>query len=177
MTQEDVVATQGRSVDASVRAYASRLGMPESFRALRTELIDRVREMYATEIVLRPCAEDLIDRLLGRLPLAVASNSDRDLVELALTSTGQISFFQRVVSASDVGRAKPHPDVYLEACRRLGVEPRAAIGFEDSATGIAALSAAGLTSVWVGSGSIQSGPARADFVVDTLCAVLGWIDE
>jgi beta-phosphoglucomutase-like phosphatase (HAD superfamily) len=48
-----------------------------------------------------------------------------------------------------VPRPKPAPDIYLEACRRLGADPEASVGLEDSPTGAAAAKAAGLTVVGV----------------------------
>ena len=88
-------------------------------------------------------------RLRGQVPLAIASNTALSLVSLALASAPFGDAFDAVVSAEEVERPKPAPDVYLVACRRLGVEPGEAIGLEDSASGIAAAKAAGLTVIAV----------------------------
>jgi len=52
--------------------------------------------------------------------------------------------FDALVCLDDVKRGKPHPDLYLEACRRLGVPPRAALAFEDTSSGVLSASRAGL---------------------------------
>jgi beta-phosphoglucomutase-like phosphatase (HAD superfamily) len=122
-----------------------------------------------------PGVAELVERLHGRLPLAVASNSDLDLIELGLARIGLRDRFGHLVSASDVPRAKPWPDVYLEVCRRLGVEPRDAIGFEDSPAGVDALRAAEMTSVGVCAAG-QFRLDRADHVVGWLSEVLAWLD-
>jgi len=176
LTPDDRLATIGRSVDASLAIYAERIGLPAmSVGQLRRELLDSVRLLIAEEGQIRPGAAELVDLLGDRLPLAVASNSDGEVVALALERIGLRSRFAAVVSAEDVGRPKPAPDVYLEACRRLGVAPSAALGFEDSPSGIEALHAAGATAV----GVRADGPFRldaADLVVDSLVDVLDWVD-
>lgn len=175
MTEADRQATFGRSIDASVMAHAVRLRMPERAADLRAELIARIRVLYATEATIMPGVAELVGRLGERIPLAVASNSDRDLIALALGRIGLVDAFGLFVSASEVSRAKPWPDVYLETCRRLGVEPADAIGFEDSPAGIEALRASGLTSVGVLGGG-ESPLAGADHLVGSLEDVLDWFD-
>ena len=176
LSRADRLATIGRSIDASIAIHAERLGLPAAILPdLRRELIATVRALYATEGVIRPGAAELVERLTGRLPLGLASNSDRDLVDLALGRIGLAGRFETIVTAADVARAKPAPDAYLELCRRLGVDPSGAIGFEDSPSGIEALRAAGIAAVGVRAG----GPLdlrAADVVVDSLVEVLDWVD-
>ena len=56
-------------------------------------------------------------------PLAVASSSNRPLIDAVLETAGIAACFAATVSSEEVARGKPSPDVYLEAARRLGVEP------------------------------------------------------
>ena len=177
LTHEDRLATIGRSVDASLAIYAERLGMPAaSIGDLRAELLHTVRRLVATEGQIRPGAAELVDRLADRLPLAVASNSDGEIVALALERIGLGGRFAAVVSAENVARPKPAPDVYLEACRRLGVAPSAALGFEDSPAGIDALHGAGAAAVGVRADG-PFGLDAADVVVDSLEDVLDWVES
>jgi HAD superfamily hydrolase (TIGR01509 family) len=176
LTRADRLATIGRSIDASIAIHAERLGLPAAtLPDLRRELIGTVRELYATEGEIRPGAAELVDRLTDRMAVGLASNSDRALVDLALGRIGLAGRFGTIVTAGDVGRAKPAPDAYLELCRRLGVEPSRAIGFEDSPSGVEALRAAGIASVGVLAGGALD-LAAADVVVETLVEVLDWID-
>jgi HAD superfamily hydrolase (TIGR01509 family) len=117
-----------------------------------------------------PGARDLVARLRGRVPIAVASNSARVIVETALASAG-FDGFDAVVTGEDVSAAKPAPDAYLEACVRLGVEPADAVGVEDSPVGIASAKAAGLYVIGVPSIREQN-LEQADLVVDSLEQVL-----
>lgn len=91
-----------------------------------------------------PGVEALLAALSGRLPLAVASNAPAAVVEAALHGAGLRDRFAHVVSAEQVEAPKPDPAVYLEACRRLAIEPAGAVAFEDSAMGATAARAAGL---------------------------------
>lgn len=91
-----------------------------------------------------PGAVALVEDLRGRCPVGVASNSPSPLLRAALAATDLDGVFDVVVAADDVPRAKPAPDIYLEACRRLGAVPSQAVALEDSPTGVAAARAAGL---------------------------------
>jgi HAD superfamily hydrolase (TIGR01509 family) len=176
LTDEDRRATIGRSIEASMELHAGRLGLPgDAVPGLVAEVMDRMRGLIRSEGTIRPGAAELIGRLVGRLPLGLASNSDRDLVALALDRIGLAGRFSTIVTAADVGAAKPAPDVYLEACRRLAVAPADAIGFEDSEAGVAALRAAGVTAVGVRAGG-PFGLAEADAVVDSLTDVVAWLE-
>ena len=84
-----------------------------------------------------------------RVPLAVASSSPRSWVEPHLDRLGLRHGFDTIVTRDDTPRAKPHPDLYEEAVRRLGVPARGAIAFEDSLNGVTAAKAAGLVCVAV----------------------------
>jgi HAD superfamily hydrolase (TIGR01509 family) len=149
-TDADETATLGWSVETTVARYAARLGLDDgAVPRLSAELVDLAQHEYSREIAPRPGAKELVARLRGTVPLGIASNTPRSLVRVALTSTGLVDAFDAITSAEDVARPKPAPDVYLEACRQLGVEPSAAIGLEDSTLGIAAAKAAGLTVIAV----------------------------
>ncbi len=90
----------------------------------------------------------------GRFPLAVASGGRRPYVLATLDALGIREHFQAVVTVEDVVHPKPAPDTYLEAARRLGVEPAACLVFEDTPLGIEAATAAGMQSVLVASGPV-----------------------
>lgn len=78
------------------------------------------------------------------LKIALASAADRVKVEINLRELGlSDEFFDAVVTGIDVERKKPHPDIYLEAARRIGVDPSRCIVIEDAVNGILAGCAAG----------------------------------
>lgn len=83
----------------------------------------------------------------GRMPMAVATSAVREVAERILRQIDAVDLFDVVVTAEDVPRHKPEPDVFLEAARRLDVPPAECCVYEDSDPGIEAARRAGMT--WV----------------------------
>jgi HAD superfamily hydrolase (TIGR01509 family) len=104
-------------------------------------ILDEVRREGAAP---RPGAAELVSELRGRMPLGVASNSPRVLVDLALASSGLGDVWGATVCGDEVEDLKPAPDIYLEACRQLGAPAEETVALEDSPTGVAAARAAGM---------------------------------
>ena len=99
---------------------------------------------------MKPGAVELLDFLAARgLPAAVATSSRRVTAEHHLDRAGLLGRFEAVTTIDDVVRAKPHPDIYLEAARRLGIPPMHCIAFEDSNIGLTAAHAAGTMAIMV----------------------------
>jgi beta-phosphoglucomutase family hydrolase len=90
---------------------------------------------------------ELARRHRGEGPLAVASGSVRRLVERTLTALGITDWFAAVVAAEDTAKHKPEPDVFLEAARRIDVDPAHCIVYEDTDIGLEAARRAGMTAV------------------------------
>lgn len=78
----------------------------------------------------------------GRLPMIVASGGFRDVIQQQIAQIGCDGLFGDLVAAEDTDRHKPEPDVFLEAARRLGVEPQECLVYEDSDLGLQAARAA-----------------------------------
>jgi HAD superfamily hydrolase (TIGR01509 family) len=91
-----------------------------------------------------PGAVDAVRRIAARWPLAIASSSNPELIEVVVRASGLGDVFTTAVSSQEVPRGKPAPDVYLEAARRLGVEPTRCGAVEDSHNGIRSAKAAGM---------------------------------
>ena len=83
----------------------------------------------------------------GQRPMAVASGGQRRMVEQTLAQIGVLDWFPVVVTAEDTRRHKPEPDVFLEAARRLGVDPAVCTVYEDTELGLEAARRAGMRSV------------------------------
>ena len=88
-------------------------------------------------------------RIGARWPLGLASSSNRELIDRALDVAGLARHFRATVSSEEVARGKPAPDVYVEAARRLAVDPSSCAAVEDSANGIRSAHAAGMRVVAV----------------------------
>jgi len=101
------------------------------------------------EIKLIPEVVAVVEQYRGRVPLAVASGGSRDVVEKTLQILGVSDWFDEVVSSTEVSRGKPAPDIFLEAAKRLDVEPKDCVVFEDARAGIIAAREAGMEVVAV----------------------------
>jgi HAD superfamily hydrolase (TIGR01509 family) len=99
---------------------------------------------YGIAPPLIPGAVDAVRRIGARWPLAIASSSNPELIEVVLRISGLDSLIRIAVSSQIVARGKPAPDVYLEAASRLGVDPARCAAVEDSHNGIRSAKAAGM---------------------------------
>jgi HAD superfamily hydrolase (TIGR01509 family) len=169
-TWDDKMAVIGTSYEFTADYFADRLGLPrDRGRALVTEMIELMHALVRREVDARPGAVELVARLreLDGVALGLASNSPRFLVDDALATANMAGIFETIVTSDDVEHAKPAPDIYLLACERLGVDPADALALEDSASGVAAAKAAGLTCIGVPQFA-ETDVSAADRVVDSL---------
>jgi HAD superfamily hydrolase (TIGR01509 family) len=120
------------------------IGLPEPPGEINAEVVDRLLARYREQLPLIDGAVDAVQRLAGRFKLGVASSSNRPIIDAVLEAAGIAELFDATVSSEEVARGKPAPDVYLEAARRLGVEPSHAAAVEDSSNGLRSAHAAGL---------------------------------
>ena len=116
-------------------------------------------------------AVDAVRRVAAERPVALASSSHRAVIDAALRATDLTDTFRAVVSSDEVAHGKPAPDVFLEAARRLGVDPARTLVVEDSLNGLRAAKAAGMTAVLVPNHSVPPAAGAtdlADLVLDRL---------
>jgi HAD superfamily hydrolase (TIGR01509 family) len=118
------------------------LGVPMDLDAISRDVVRRMEDGYRRELPLLPGAGEAVGALAERWPLALASSSNREIIDLVLELTGFGAAFGVTVSSEEVERGKPAPDVYLEAARGLGVEPGRSVAVEDSSNGLRAAAAA-----------------------------------
>jgi HAD superfamily hydrolase (TIGR01509 family) len=120
------------------------VGLAESPEEINREVVRRMLARYADAPPVIDGAVDAVRRLGERWPLAVASSSNREIIDAVLDATGLASTFRATVSSEEVARGKPAPDVYLEAARRLGLSPGGCAAIEDSSNGIRSAKTAGM---------------------------------
>jgi HAD superfamily hydrolase (TIGR01509 family) len=147
------------------------IGLEDAPEEISAEVVRRLTAIYREELRLLDGAEEAVERLAARWPLAVASSSNRELIDLVLELSGLAPFFRATVSSEEVERGKPAPDVYLEAAHRLGVLPSRCAAIEDSHSGIRSAKAAGMRVVAIPNASFPPEPdalAEADVVLESL---------
>ena len=147
------------------------LGLEHAPEEISAEVVRRLEARYRERLPLLPGAREAVERLAAHWPLALASSSNRELIDLALELMGVEQLFRATVSSEEVARGKPAPDVYLEAARRLGIEPTRAAAIEDSHNGIRSAKAAGMCVIAIPNEHFPPGEkalAQADVVLGTL---------
>ncbi|MBL8251356.1 MAG: HAD family phosphatase, partial [Candidatus Competibacter sp.] len=138
-----LIEHNGKPTDQIVGLYNARFGQRIDVGRFTADKERRTHALLGQARPLEPVAA-LARRHHGRLPMAVVSGSNRPNVELALQAAGLISLFSVVLTADDGLPPKPAPDLFLEAARRLRVEPRACQVFEDADSGLEAARLAGM---------------------------------
>jgi HAD superfamily hydrolase (TIGR01509 family) len=151
----------------TVSYLTERIGLPGSeVPRVRDEYLDIARDLFRDSVELAPGAVKLVERLSGSVPVGLASNTRRSLVEQVLAATPFAAHLEAIVTG-DEAQPKPAPDLYLLACERLGLRPADAVALEDSPMGVRAAKAAGLACI-----GVPSDPAipldEADFQVGSL---------
>src|SRR3954453_10122807 len=137
-------AMMGMSSTEWSRYLQKTAGVPDEPQAINDEVVRRMLAAYRDHLPLIDGAQAAVRRLAGRYPLAVASSSNRPLIDAVLDVAGLAPHFKATVSSEEVARGKPAPDVYLEAARRLDADPHGCAAIEDSHGGIRSAKAAGL---------------------------------
>jgi HAD superfamily hydrolase (TIGR01509 family) len=137
-------AMMGMSSHEWSRYMHDELGLEQEPEEINAEVVRRMLQRYHGELPLLDGAVDAVRSLAASYPLAVASSSNRPLIDAVLETAGIADCFVATVSSEEVPRGKPSPDVYLEAARRLGVAPSHCAAVEDSGNGIRAAKTAGM---------------------------------
>jgi HAD superfamily hydrolase (TIGR01509 family) len=147
------------------------IGLPEPPEEINAEVVRLLERRYREHLPVIPGARQAVERLAERWPLGLASSSNRELIDLALDLIGIADRFQATVSSEEVARGKPAPDVYLEAARRLAVDPTRSAAIEDSHNGIRAAKAAGMRVIAIPNTHFppdEAALAQADVVLEDL---------
>jgi HAD superfamily hydrolase (TIGR01509 family) len=164
--QEPRVSTQGKAIPESVRVLLPHASPHDRAEAER-ELIAIAADYVALSVRALPGATEAVQSLAESVPVGVASNSPRAILEAVLEAIGVAPYISHFVAGDDVTSGKPAPDVYLRCCQLLGSSPQESVAFEDSLPGILAARSAGCAVVQVGVPGVPRFP-EADHYVETL---------
>lgn len=123
------------------------LGVTLPPRQIAERVINAVSESLARSVPILPGARAALERLAAVYPLGLATSAASPVAKTVLDKTGWARFFKVVVSADEVPRGKPAPDVYLRALELLHASAHDSVAIEDSANGIRSAAAAGLAVV------------------------------
>lgn len=139
-------AMKGMKETEIVDVYNKRFGTSlDSREIVQAKHIVVLRNIHTVQPITPIVA--LAEKYRGKLPMAVASGSVREIVVRELEVLGILSWFCTIVTADDPVRPKPEPDIFLEAARRMNVPPQRCLVFEDGDLGLCAAERAGMKSI------------------------------
>ena len=162
-TEDDSRACMGRNSREWSEIMRRRLGVDDPEPEIETAIVEALVARYAmAEVPIVPGAPAAAASIAARVPVAIASSAHPAVIGAAVRAAGLADVFTVIVSSDDVTTGKPAPDVYLEAARRLGVEPEGCLVLEDSRNGVLAGRAAGMRVVLVPNASVPPGPGVAE---------------
>jgi HAD superfamily hydrolase (TIGR01509 family) len=173
-TDQSARDMMGMSSPEWSRYMADSLSVPRTPEEINAAIVERMLARYGESPPLLPGAVEAVRRIGAGLPLAIASSSNRELIDAVLRASGLADDFAVTVSSEEVPRGKPSPDVYVEAARRLGVDATRCGAVEDSHNGIRSAKAAGMRVVAVPNPHYppdEESLALADVVVQSIGAL------
>lgn len=150
MTDALHLAMVGASNETSSRLLAETFGAGFSYLAFDARCRAAMSIQMAECVPVKTGAREFLAELRARaIPLAVATSSHSVHAFEHLGRAGLVDSFDAIVTRDDVVHPKPHPEPYLLAARRLGVDPTRALAVEDSHSGVRAAHAAGMQTIMV----------------------------
>jgi HAD superfamily hydrolase (TIGR01509 family) len=164
-------AMMGMSSPEWSRYMHESLEIPLAPDQIAHDVLQRLEALYRRRLPLIEGAQDAVRALSARWPLGLASSANRTLIDLVLELAHMRCLFATTVSAEEVARGKPAPDVYLQAALKLSVCPSRCAAVEDSTNGLVAAAQAGMRVIAVPNREFPPSAealARADLVIDSL---------
>ncbi|MCM1044488.1 MAG: HAD family phosphatase [Candidatus Gastranaerophilales bacterium] len=151
MTDEQALSMRSLGRPFAPERLREWFGGALDYQAVRAKRKELMEEALARDgIRVKPGAEALLALLREKgIPAAVVTATDRERAEHYLAQTGLASYFDRVISATQVREGKPSPDIYLYACGQLGLPPAVCWAVEDSPNGILSAYRAGCKVIMV----------------------------
>lgn len=126
----------------SVLALADGAGDAGELRRVRDDIYYR---LLGEESRVYPGVQDTLERLHGRLPMAIVTSCRRDNFLQMHRESGLLGYFDFVLTREDYRASKPDPEPYLTACARAGLNPGRCLAIEDSERGVISAARAGLS--------------------------------
>ena len=164
----------GISITKNWEYLKDKYGLSESVKELEEERMPVYLKSLGPGLKAMEGFAELVEKLFkNKIPMAIASSSKRNYIEIALKSLSAEKYFPVIISAAEFERGKPNPDVYLAAAKELGVKPESCVVLEDSGLGVQAGKNAGMKVITVPNSYTEddSGLSLADVRVKSLKGV------
>lgn len=145
--QKDI---EGLSYTSTAEYFKKRFNLPETVEEIKEEWREMADDFYNNKIPLKTGVKELLQIIRSNnLKIGIATSNSRELVETMIKKHEIGEYFDGIRTSCEVPRSKPFPDVYLQAAKDLGIEPKNCLVFEDTIAGATAAKAAGMRVVAV----------------------------
>lgn len=176
--EETLARMMGRKPLESLIIFAQELHLeetPENLLAMRTALM---REKLRSHLRPRPGLYTIIYIFSGRLKLAIATGAQQEFLDFIVDRLGLRDKFEVLQASDEIKEGKPHPEIYLLTCQKLGLRPQECIVLEDSANGVLAAKRAGCYVIAIPSPQAKGQDfSQADFIANDLLAAIPIIEK
>ena len=140
--QKDI---EGKSFSETAVYFKERFQIPDSLEKMKEDWNQMAWDKYVHEVMLKPGADVFLNYCMKKgIKLGIATSNSRALVEAVANARGFGKHFDCIMTACEVEKGKPSPDIYLAVASKLNVEPKECLVFEDITAGIMAGKNAGM---------------------------------
>lgn len=171
----------GATKERNEKLMKSHLGEEFDYMTFRKITMERMdKDIQNNGLDLKPGVWELFRFLKERgMKIGLATSTQKERAERNLRNAGILQEFDYIMYGGIVERGKPAPDIYLAACKGLGIEPENAIGVEDSINGVKSSAAAGLYTIMVVDLIEPTEEIRllADEIFDSLMEIIDLLKE
>jgi HAD superfamily hydrolase (TIGR01509 family) len=166
-SESEILAKTHGTIGDIVRRFFPHIRDADQLFAIGERKEATYRELYAPHLRLLPGLIEVLEAARKRsLPMAVATAGDQTNIAFTLDGLNIRHYFSAIVGGEDVAQGKPHPDVFLIAAQRLGIEPQHCLVFEDSPAGVEAARRAAMSCYVVNPMNPRDEFGEADHVLE-----------
>lgn len=168
----------GRKPLESMKLFVKALDIPMDAEKLLEIRNDIMREKYRNDLVPLPGLAHIIDAFYGKLKLAISTGAQEEFLDIVVDQLKIRNKFAVLQSSDEIEQGKPHPEIYLKTCKKLGLDPGECVVLEDSLNGVLAGKGAGCYVIAVPSEYTKDENfSSADFIAADLFSAAGHIND
>ena len=140
--QKDI---EGMSFSETAVYFKETFQIPDSLDKIKADWNQMAYDKYTKEVPLKNGVGEFLERCKENgIKLGIATSNSRELVDATLEALKIREYFDCVMTAREVTKGKPAPDIYLAVAENIGVNPKDCLVFEDIEMGILAGKSAGM---------------------------------
>lgn len=141
---------EGMSYTETAEFFIEKFKFDYTLDEIKKIWYDMAKDYLENRVKLKDGIPELLELIKeDKIPMAIGTSASKEFADIALTSNEIMPYFETIVTSCEVEKGKPFPYVFLEVARRLGVDPKKCLVFEDTEAGVDAALNAGMDVVAV----------------------------